>query len=332
MGGSSWVVQGLHTILQREAEAARRGAIPELIALAVEKHGAMLALNTAGPPTSEAEQELLRQVMKAVAENALVLDAVVGEIDGMQDSLHRSLAQAADTNTGAHHAAAGGQETLADSAPASAAGPGPARRSGSGRVAAGHCGRTPGIMTAPVQPHSATLVAVRAAWGLQTVGVPTVAEATALGRPSAYLGTAEQSRETKMSGGNVPVVPAPGPQMTDTTQPMVPSRARQGQAASAEPTLPPGMVGALIRRGDEMVRLGDISAARLLYERAAVGGSGRAATAAGRTYDATFLAAIGVRGIRGDPAAALAWYQRAAALGDHEGRELLARHATLPGE
>jgi TPR repeat protein len=79
-----------------------------------------------------------------------------------------------------------------------------------------------------------------------------------------------------------------------------------------------------------MVRLGDISAARLLYERAAAAGSGRAAVATGRTYDPAFLTAIGVQGMQADPAAAAAWYRRAAELGDPEGQEQLARRATPP--
>jgi TPR repeat protein len=65
-----------------------------------------------------------------------------------------------------------------------------------------------------------------------------------------------------------------------------------------------------------MLALGDISAARLLYERAAALGSAGAATALGNTYDASFLASIQAKGIVADEAAAIAWYRKAAALGD----------------
>ena len=71
---------------------------------------------------------------------------------------------------------------------------------------------------------------------------------------------------------------------------------------------------------------GDISAARLLYESAAAGGSGPAATAAGKTYDPLVLAGLGVRGIQGDHAAVVAWYRRAVALGEEEARQRLAIH------
>jgi TPR repeat protein len=85
------------------------------------------------------------------------------------------------------------------------------------------------------------------------------------------------------------------------------------------------MIAALVRRGDEMLALGDVSAARLLYERAANAGSAAAAVAAGRTYDPAVLSAIGAREIRPDPAAAAAWYRRAAALGDPGAATLLRR-------
>jgi TPR repeat protein len=81
----------------------------------------------------------------------------------------------------------------------------------------------------------------------------------------------------------------------------------------------------LLSRGDAMLELGDISAARRLYERAAALGSARAATAAGKTYDAAFLASIHARGIVPDPAAAADWYRKAIALGDREAAERLAR-------
>jgi len=76
-----------------------------------------------------------------------------------------------------------------------------------------------------------------------------------------------------------------------------------------------------------MLALGDVSAARLLYERAA-SGSGHAATAAGKTYDPAFLSQLGVRGIRADPGIAAEWYRKAVALGDVEADQLLRRLAT----
>jgi TPR repeat protein len=80
-----------------------------------------------------------------------------------------------------------------------------------------------------------------------------------------------------------------------------------------------------------MVDLGDISAARRFYERAAAAGNGRAAAAAGRTYDPAFLAGIRA-GIQADPEAASAWYRRAAALGEGAARKWLAQHGLQGAE
>jgi TPR repeat protein len=72
----------------------------------------------------------------------------------------------------------------------------------------------------------------------------------------------------------------------------------------------------LMRRGDALMRSGDISAARLMYGRAVETRRAAAATAMARTYDPEVLAAMGVRGITGDREAAARWYRRARELGD----------------
>jgi type II secretory pathway predicted ATPase ExeA len=95
-------------------------------------------------------------------------------------------------------------------------------------------------------------------------------------------------------------------------------------ARSAPPSaLSPQIVAALLRRGDALLREGDVAAARLAYERAAAAGSGPAATGAGRTYDPVFLAGIDARGLQGDPVRAADWYRRALELGDGAAPELL---------
>ena len=76
-----------------------------------------------------------------------------------------------------------------------------------------------------------------------------------------------------------------------------------------------------------MLALGDISAARLLYERAAALGSAKAATALGKTYDPAFLASIQVSGLAPNPAAAASWYRKAADLGDTEAADRLTKLA-----
>ena len=74
------------------------------------------------------------------------------------------------------------------------------------------------------------------------------------------------------------------------------------------------MVAALLRRGEEMRDLGDLSAARALLTRAAEAGSARAAAALAATWDPVRLppAQAGAA----DPVRALEWYRRAARGGD----------------
>ena len=86
------------------------------------------------------------------------------------------------------------------------------------------------------------------------------------------------------------------------------------------------MAASLARRGDAMLAIKDISAARKLYESAADAGSAAGATALARTYDPAYLATLGVVGLQPDPAAAAVWYRKAAALGD---RDAVTRLRTL---
>jgi hypothetical protein len=82
-------------------------------------------------------------------------------------------------------------------------------------------------------------------------------------------------------------------------------------------------------RGDELMRIKDISAARKFYEFAANAGSARAAIALARTYDAVFVSQLAVVGVKPDPDLAAAWYRRAEELG---GPRTEARVLTQGGE
>ncbi len=98
--------------------------------------------------------------------------------------------------------------------------------------------------------------------------------------------------------------------------------APNGAAISAEDR---DMIALLMARGQTALAVNDIAAARMLFERAAGLGSAAAAGAAGKTHDIAYLLETGARGILGDPAAAAAWYRKAAALGDPEAKARLAR-------
>jgi hypothetical protein len=88
---------------------------------------------------------------------------------------------------------------------------------------------------------------------------------------------------------------------------------------------------ALLERGNEYLSVGDIAAARLVFERAATAGSVAAMTGLGKAYDPFFFETVRVRGIRPDSAIAADWYRRAAALGDMDSARRLARIQSADG-
>jgi TPR repeat protein len=83
------------------------------------------------------------------------------------------------------------------------------------------------------------------------------------------------------------------------------------------------MLANLMRRGHAMRDAGDVSAARLLFRRAAEAGSAAAATALGKTYDPDSLNGTGARTIGADRTAAMHWYEQGAMRGDLEASRLL---------
>jgi TPR repeat protein len=83
---------------------------------------------------------------------------------------------------------------------------------------------------------------------------------------------------------------------------------------------------ALLKKGEEQLAVGNISAARLLYQHAAEGGLAAAALALAATYDEEELKKLRVRGaVQADPKAAQLWYEKAHQLGSAEARSRLQR-------
>jgi len=83
----------------------------------------------------------------------------------------------------------------------------------------------------------------------------------------------------------------------------------------------------LLKRGEELIREGDIAAARLVLTRAAEAGEPRAALTLGASYDAEMLRKLGVMGVAGDAAKARAWYEKAAQYGSGEATRRLEQFA-----
>jgi hypothetical protein len=68
----------------------------------------------------------------------------------------------------------------------------------------------------------------------------------------------------------------------------------------------------LIRRGNNLLKVGDFSAARVLFERAANAGSADGALALGSTYDPVVIKRLGAFSVKPDIESARKWYQFAA--------------------
>jgi hypothetical protein len=89
-------------------------------------------------------------------------------------------------------------------------------------------------------------------------------------------------------------------------------------------------IDALMARGDTFFRAGDLTSARLYYERAADAGDGHAALQLGASFDPVILGRVGVRGVTGDPTQALSWYRRAQQLGMAEAEQRIKSLETRP--
>lgn len=98
-------------------------------------------------------------------------------------------------------------------------------------------------------------------------------------------------------------------------------------AVAPRPQLDPDEIGRLIKRGQQLLGSGDIAPARLLLQRAALGGSAQAALILGGTFDPDVLREIGVLGFAPNPAKAREWYQKALELGANEASRRLDRLA-----
>ena len=124
-----------------------------------------------------------------------------------------------------------------------------------------------------------------------------------------------------------PIVAAPDPVVAALPEPPLPPVAGPPpipRAKPARPRLPAETLRLLLDRGAKLTASGDLSGARLLYMRAADGGSAAAALALGRLYDPSVLMEMGAS-LAGDPARAADWYRRAIELDDSEAAALLRR-------
>ena len=116
-----------------------------------------------------------------------------------------------------------------------------------------------------------------------------------------------------------PVVAAPGRQKAPV---------RDGLPAAAAPKLSPAereRALSLHASGEAQLQRGNISAARMFFERAAETGLAQSAMALAGTYDPDELAKLKVVGLQPDPETARKWYEKARDLGAVEAGERLRR-------
>jgi hypothetical protein len=91
-------------------------------------------------------------------------------------------------------------------------------------------------------------------------------------------------------------------------------------------------VASMLRRADDFIKSGDLSAARLLLQRAAEAGDVQAALTLAGTFDPNVLKALGLRDGAPDIAKARLWYERAAKLGSADAPLRLQQLATTSAE
>ena len=116
------------------------------------------------------------------------------------------------------------------------------------------------------------------------------------------------------------------------------SALKSGVVAAVEPTvsepaparpparrIDPDELAALLKRAKGLLAVGDITAARLLLERAADAQEAEAALMLAGTYDPQVLGVQDMRSVTPDPATARAWYQKAAQLGSADARRRLSQ-------
>jgi hypothetical protein len=149
--------------------------------------------------------------------------------------------------------------------------------------------------------------------------------------PASFVGTMRTVIQLR-AAGNVPVDTQTAryewvARLTDRDAAARP----QTKAKDVTPAVPPtGKLDAqrssqFVKRGIDLMRIGDFAAARLVLRPAAESGDQEAALLLGATYDPAAISDLGALGLVPDPNAARAWYQRALESGSTEAAHRIER-------
>ena len=144
-----------------------------------------------------------------------------------------------------------------------------------------------------------------------TIGKPA---ATAPSLPVAEAGSTGGTPKPTSQSALAPVAsgPVPGPALATT--------------GAAQPDN--NEIAMFVRRGKGFLKDGDLTSARLLFQRAAAAGNAEASFILGTTFDPQFIRRMGVVGMESDIARAREWYKRAAELGSADASQQLATEGT----
>ena len=156
-----------------------------------------------------------------------------------------------------------------------------------------------------------------------TARLPPPAQSPPAQPPSAQLPSAQSP--PPLVAAKPPITP---PQPLDISPQDSISTAAARPVPRATPAQDPAAAAAYVTKGDALLTIKDISAARKFYEFGADTGSARAALSLAKTYDPAFMSKLGAVGLASNLALAQTWYQRAAELGEPSAQVALQRIKT----
>ena len=150
-------------------------------------------------------------------------------------------------------------------------------------------------------------------------GVPVAPDAGPAGAPA----PGEPAASAPPAPAGASTDPPLAPDRIVSAPPPAPVAVPVAAAAPSRAKLSEPQKQALLSRGDAFLSAGDVTSARLFYQRGADAGDGTAALRLGETFDPVFLRRAGFGRVPGDIEKAASWYRQARELGSAEAEILL---------
>jgi len=186
-------------------------------------------------------------------------------------------------------------------------------------VSAAHAGANATVVIGGLAPGSALSAGRQEGPNTWRLAVEELA-GTAITAPRGFVGTMALTLELHLADNTV--ADRKGLQLEWSGRSAATSQTRQHDADE---------IALMMKSGADLIANGDISAARLMYQRAAEAGDAMAALALAETYDPLVLRRLNPKGgITPDIALAHTWYEKAKDLGSAVAPERLERLARLP--